>query len=145
MNITDQLRGLAFHEAGHAVVAWSLNLRVHDIHIRDIGVGDSETKTDLADHLSLTDQLAICLAGEKAGKLFECPLPSWVSGKDREKVLILLLGLASREDEMQRVQGYARAHDLLVKHRDRTIRLATRLIEVRKADATEFLHLMVAA
>jgi hypothetical protein len=138
----DYLRGVAFHEAGHAVVAWSLKLRVLGLRVRGIGAGDSETKTDPADRLPLTDQLALCLAGEKAGKLFECPLPPWTARSDREKVLTLLLGLSGHEDEKRRVQGYARAHALLLEHQDRVVRLVTRLLEVHEVDAAEFLHLM---
>jgi hypothetical protein len=39
MDAAAYLRGMAFHEAGHAVVAWALNLPVGDIHIREIGAG----------------------------------------------------------------------------------------------------------
>ena len=59
----DYLWGMAFHEAGHAVVAWSLNLRVESIYIREIGAGNSETRTDPPDHLPLMDQLATLAAG----------------------------------------------------------------------------------
>ena len=52
----DYVRAMAFHEAGHAVVAWSLNLRVESIYIREIGAGNSATKTDPPNHLSLIDQ-----------------------------------------------------------------------------------------
>jgi hypothetical protein len=115
---------------------------VLSIHVRGIGAGDSETKIDPADHIPLTDKLALCLAGEKAGKLFECPLPPWTARSDREKVLTLLLGLSSHEDEEQRVLGYARAHALLLEHRDGVISLAVRLLEAHEVDAAEFLDLM---
>ena len=113
------------------------------IHVRGIGAGDSETKIDPADHIPLTDKLALCLAGEKAGKLFECPLPPWTARSDREKVLTLLLGLSNGyEDEEQRVLVYARAHALLLEHRDRVISLSVRLLEAHEVDAAEFLDLM---
>jgi hypothetical protein len=63
----DDLRGMAFHEAGHAVVAWSLNLRVESIYIREIGAGNSATKTDPPDRLPFMDQLATLAAGLEAG------------------------------------------------------------------------------
>ena len=64
----DYLWGMAFHEAGHAVVAWSLNLRVESIYIREIGAGNSATKTEPPDHLPLMDQLATLAAGLEAGQ-----------------------------------------------------------------------------
>jgi len=79
----DYLRGLAFHEAGHAVVAWSLNLRVETIYIREIGAGNSGTKTDKPDHLPLTDQLATLAAGVEAEREFKSPLPETAGDRDR--------------------------------------------------------------
>ena len=71
----DYLRAMAFHEAGHAVVAWSLNLRVESIHISEIGAGNSATKTFPPDHLPLLqDQLTTLAAGLEAEWAFNWPL-----------------------------------------------------------------------
>ena len=58
------LRGTAYHEAAHAVVAWRLGLDVHSIVLREQGA-DCETNTESPTALPLTDQLAIYLAGQK--------------------------------------------------------------------------------
>ena len=64
-------RGTAYHEAGHAVVAWALGLPVRTIRVRvDYAGGDAEIGP--ADHLSLIEQVAICSAGSAAEEVFEC-------------------------------------------------------------------------
>jgi hypothetical protein len=70
----DYRRGLAFHEAGHAVVAWYLGLQVGEIAIVDDPKDDSGT--DIAteqEHLPEVDRLAVCLAGLEAESFFEAP------------------------------------------------------------------------
>lgn len=107
-----------------------------------MGAGNSETNIDPTDHLSLTDQLAVYLAGEKAGMLFECPLPSWTACGDRAKVLTLLMGRLEQEDRKLRGLGYVRAHELLVEHKNKVIRLAQRLVEAHQVEAAEFMRLV---
>ena len=68
-------------------------LRVDSILLRGVGAGDSETKTDPADHLPLTDQLAVLAAGKEAELIFDSPLPEWMSGRDRAKAIDLVRSL----------------------------------------------------
>ena len=142
----DYLWGMAFHEAGHAVVAWSLNLRVKSIYIREIGAGNSETKTDPPDHLPLMDQLATLAAGLEAGQAFNCPLPEDAGDRDRLTAITLVLehheGLASDEIQLHLAAGHARARELLLEYREKIIRVAEHLRDVRQVDAAEFLGLM---
>ena len=68
MGDVDMARGAAFHETGHAVVAWSLGLEVAHIVI---GIGGDDSKghaniTSDQDHLPLIDRLAVRLAGIEA-------------------------------------------------------------------------------
>jgi ATP-dependent Zn protease len=144
----DHLRGMAFHEAGHAVVAWSLNLRVESIYIREIGAGNSATKTDPPDHLPLLDQLAMLAAGVEAERAFKSPLPEHAGVRDRLMAITLVLqdheGLASDEIQSHLTAGHSRARELLLEHRDRVIRVAERLRDARQIDAAEFLGLMSA-
>ena len=67
----DFLRGAAFHEAGHVVVARFLGLTVGKIEIGDDGSGN--TKIGSAKHLPLIDQIALCVAGIEAEALFNVP------------------------------------------------------------------------
>ena len=65
MNVTNEaLRGAAFHEAGHVVVARALGLTVGTIEIGEDGSGKAEISS--AEHLPLVDQIALCVAGISA-------------------------------------------------------------------------------
>jgi ATP-dependent Zn protease len=144
----DYLRGLAFHEAGHAVVAWSLNLRVETIYIREIGAGSSGTKTAPPDHLPLIDQLATLAAGVEAEREFKSPLPENAGDRDRLMAIILIRahheGLVSDEIQSHLAAGRALARELLVEHSERVIRVAEQLRDVRQVHAAEFIRLMSA-
>jgi ATP-dependent Zn protease len=144
----DYLRGMAFHEAGHAVVAWSLNLRVESIYISEIDAGNSATKTDPPDHLPLMDQLATLAAGVEAEREFKSPLPEHAGDRDRLMAINLIRthhkGLASDEIQSHLAAGHARARELLIEHREQVIRVAEHLRDVRQVQAAEFTRLMTA-
>jgi ATP-dependent Zn protease len=144
----DYLWAMAFHEAGHAVVAWSLNLRVESVCIREIGAGDSATKTDPPNDLSLIDQLATLAAGLEAERMFNCPLHEHAGDRDRLMAITLVqehhVGLAPDEVQSHLAAGRARARELLLEHKERVIRIAEHLLDVRQVDAAEFLGLMSA-
>ena len=144
----DYLWGMAFHEAGHAVVAWLLNLRVESICICEIGAGNSQTKTDAPDHLSLMHQLATLATGLEAGRVFNRPLPEEVGYRDRLMAITLVRehhkGLAWDDIQSHLATGHAHARELLLEHRNRVIRVAEHLRDVRHIDAVEFLGLMSA-
>ena len=60
----DHRKSTAIHEAGHAVVAWALGLKLGRIRIAidgDPTKGGAEIEED-QDHLPLIDRLAICVA-----------------------------------------------------------------------------------
>jgi hypothetical protein len=139
MSADDHLRGTAYHEAGHAVVAFALKLRVFSIVVRERGAGNSRTKTDPADHLPLTDQLAVLAAGKVAERAFKSPLPDHAGDSDSVKALNLILthhkGASSDEIELHMTAGHVCARALLAEHQDRVIRVAEHLREARQADA----------
>ena len=142
----DYLRGMAFHEAGHAVVAWLLNLRVESICICEIGAGNSQTITDPPDHLPLMHQLATLAAGLEAGWVFNCPLPEQAGYRDRLMAITLVREhhkrLAWNKIQSHLATGHAHARELLLEHRNRVIRVAEHLRDVRYIDAAEFLGLI---
>jgi ATP-dependent Zn protease len=146
MHPADYLRGVAYHEAGHAVVAFALRLCVVSILLREQGAGNSETKTTPTGHLSMTDQIAVLAAGKAAERAFNSPLPDYHGNGDIEKALNLILqhhdGASSDEIELHMMAGHVRARALLAEHRDLVIRIAKHLREVRQVDAAEFLRLM---
>lgn len=143
----DYLRAMAFHEAGHAVVAWSLNLRVERIQIREIGAGSSATQTHPPDHLSLIDRLATLAAGLEAELAFNCPLYEHAGDRDRPMAIAVLRehheDLASDEIQSHLAAGQARARELLLEHRERVVQSEC-LLDVRRIDEAEFLALMSA-
>jgi ATP-dependent Zn protease len=140
------LRGMAYHEAGHAVVAWSFGLEVGEIHIREIGAGNGGAQIGCADHLPLVDQLASLAAGKEAERFFKSPLPDHASDCDRvmaiDLVLKLHVGLASDEIEPHLSAGHARARERLDEHQHRVTRLADRLFQDRHVSASTFEGLM---
>src|SRR5260370_38623392 len=76
------LRGMAFHEAGHAVVAWSLNVCVANIHIREVGAGNGGAQIGWSEDLPLTDQLAALAAGKIAEREFKNAPPDHAGDSD---------------------------------------------------------------
>jgi hypothetical protein len=146
MDADSYLRGTAYHEAGHAVAAFALRLCVFSIILRERGAGNSETKTDPADLLPLTDHLAVLAAGKVAERAFKSPLPDHAGDRDSEKALNLILkhheGASSDDIELHMTAGHVCARALLAEHQDRVIRVAEHLREARRVNAAMFLHLM---
>lgn len=132
MTDQDRRRSTAYHEAGHAVVAWVLGLSIEGIAI---GIDGDETKGHARiqieqDHLSQLDQLAICLAGIEAQEAFQCALThdfAWVSDFSKADEII---GEDAPEEQRQQMieSGHRRARELIVLHEAKVVRLATRLV-----------------
>jgi ATP-dependent Zn protease len=145
MKVTEQYpRGTAYHEAGHAVVAWALGLPVRTIRVRidDAGGG---IEIGPADHLSLIEQVAVCSAGSAAEEVFECSAHELASFNDHVKVLKLIEANGVSEEEhgpALRDDGYNCARAYLETHKSKVVKLAERLVERGSVDAAEFLRLM---
>jgi len=63
--------GAAVHEAGHAIVAWTLGLQVPQLGIGEDGKGAS--CIEYSAHLPILDQIAIAAAGLEASELLRAP------------------------------------------------------------------------
>lgn len=138
-------RGTAFHEAGHAVVGWSLGLGVRAVHIGDDDASGA-AEIGYAD-LSLIEQIALCSAGIAAENAFECPVDELAGAQDREKIYELLKANEISEEGQGaalRGEGYNCARECLGTHMSEVIRLAERLAQRGRVDASEFLRLMQA-
>jgi ATP-dependent Zn protease len=130
----------AYHEAGHAIVGWALDLCVCEIRIRDDRPGE-HAKFRVAEQLSLVDRIALLNAGRQAEELFDHLLPSWATDRDRENTLnaIAAEGIKETAEMKQRIaEGKKRARELLEKHDREVHRLAARLIECRHMTGDEF-------
>jgi ATP-dependent Zn protease len=130
----DFLRGAAFHEAGHVVVARFLGLTVGKIEIGDDGSGN--TKIGSAKHLPLIDQIALCVAGIEAEALFNVPEFKHAALIDYQSVSILLEGITPDESFECRNAAYGRSLEILKKHMSEIEQLANRLIEEKHIDAS---------
>ncbi|WP_375304111.1 hypothetical protein WI560_16910 [Bradyrhizobium sp. A11] len=123
-------RGAAFHEAGHAVVAWALGLAVERVEIA-INADDAKGAADIEYNpaLDLIDQIAICAAGLEAQRLFDAPTHHGAGWGDYGKMVELL---EDREEDKQLEmmhRGRERAFDLISLHRAKVDRLAMAVIE----------------
>lgn len=78
----------AVHEAGHAVVAWALGLRVLAISVNDDGGGRSEI--ECAVRRPLCQQIAVAEAGMVAAELLATPTLPQAGMTDAVKVMELL-------------------------------------------------------
>jgi ATP-dependent Zn protease len=137
-------RGTSYHEAGHAVVAWSLGLRVEAISVRSEDAGGG-AEIGPADHLSLVEQIAVCCAGCATEEAFEYQAHELASFMDMDKIREILEGNGIPEGEealSYRSKGYERARSLLEINRDKVIKSAERLVECGHIGADEFLRLM---
>jgi hypothetical protein len=143
-NVDRYSRGTAYHEAGHAVVAWTLSLSVGTILVREEDAGGG-TEVGSASHLSLIEQIAICAAGHAAEQVFGFEPHDLASFKDHVKVFQLFEAYEVSEEEQGpalRDEGYNYACTLLECHKINVIAVAERLVETGRVDASEFLSLM---
>jgi ATP-dependent Zn protease len=74
----DSRRAAAVHEAGHAVVAWAVGLKVQQLCIGEDGKGAS--CIECSAHLPVLDQIAIAAAGMEAVELLNAPTWELVPG-----------------------------------------------------------------
>ncbi len=133
----DGLRGVAYHEAGHAVVARALGLRVARV---EIFAEDNSGGTDIADagDLPLVDQIAVCLAGANANHMFNAPSHDLADFGDHVRVSNLVEGLTEAKGDALRDKGHQRAWDLLGAHASSVENIAAQLLAQRKIDLSGY-------
>jgi hypothetical protein len=117
-------RGTAYHEAGHAVVAWSLGLPVGAVSV-SADDASGGTQISLSDHLALIEQIAVCSAGIAAAEVFGHPIPHELAGfRDNERIMNLI-EMHSVSEEVQgpalREEGYNFARARLEAHRSKVV------------------------
>src|SRR5262249_18742283 len=91
-------RATAYHEAGHAVVAWSLGLPIGAVSISDV---DANGKSEIGwtGHLSLVEQVAVCSGGIAADAIFGHQTDKHAGAYDRMKIMQLIKDNGISEDE----------------------------------------------
>ena len=135
--IDDGLRGVAHHEAGHAVVALALGLCVARVEIFN---EDSSGGTDVenADHLPIVDRIAICVAGMNANHMFNAPTHELAAFQDHVRVRNLILDIDEADGDVLRDEGHQRAWDLLKAHASSVEDIAAQLLAQHKIDLTGY-------
>ncbi len=137
-------RGTAYHEAGHAVVAWSLGLPVGAVSVSDDDASGS-TQIGLSDHLPLIEQIAVCSAGIAAAEIFGHPIHELAGFKDRKRImhLIEVHGISEEgQGPALRKEGYNFARARLETHLSKVAMLAELLVEHGRIEASEVMLLM---
>lgn len=138
-------RGTAYHEAGHAIVAWSLGLLVQAVRVSD---DDASGGAEIggADQLPLIEHIAVCSGGIAAEAVFGHLTHDLAFFDDHARICDLLEDAGISEEDGQgkarRDEGYDFARARLETHRNSVIRLADRLVERGHVDGPEFLRLV---
>jgi hypothetical protein len=135
-------RGTAFHEAGHAVVAYCLGHQVIDIHVsKDDESGHTNTS---GPELTRIDRVTFLLAGMATQTIWNVRSKHLAGGRDLTDFLNLAAneGLGNEERDALRQDAYQRANRILHAHKAKVEAIAERLMEHGQMNGSEFLELM---
>ena len=119
------------------MVALALGLHVAGVEIVDEN-NSGDTSVTPIDHLSLVDQVAICVAGINASKMFKAPIHEGAGRGDHAKLIELFKGIDEVTACELRQNGHQRAWDLLTDHTGTVETIAARLLAERKIDLTGY-------
>ena len=145
MNSSDRV-GAAYHEAGHAVVAWALGLPVGDIAIA-VGGDDAAGRSNIgvADRLSIRDQIAVCVAGLVAQEIFNVPTHDHAGLADYGRAIGILDEMPEHKQREVIDDAHKRAREIILANRARVARVARHLIAKGNITGGEFASDMSAA
>jgi ATP-dependent Zn protease len=104
----------AVHEAGHAIVAWALGLKVQELRIGAHGKGASIIEHDA--HLPIVQRIAVAAAGMEAIDLLNAQVWELASSSDEAKIVDLLDDYRDTEHEHLRTRGRDHARQILSAH-----------------------------
>jgi hypothetical protein len=134
---------LCCHEAAHALVAFSLGVRVVAVSVffTEKDGWQGETKTEGTDRLPWQDQIMLHIAGKAGEEFFNCPEDLWASLRDLGEIDSLLDRMGMREEREARiVEAKARVRIFLEEHREQALRLVACLVEHGHVNEPEFLR-----
>jgi hypothetical protein len=136
--VWNYLRGNAYHEGGHAIVAWALRQQVRKITIRDNQPGEHTITKGKS--RTLVEEIAVCAAGREAEIVFRHLLPGRASKADYLRIASLVIDLP--EADALRAAGRKCARGLLRRHARQMRALAMRLMKRRRMACGEFRRFM---
>jgi hypothetical protein len=130
--VAPRSRRIAFHEAGHGVVAWALDIGVGGMRI-DADAGEGGCDICDARHLAVVQQLAICYAGVVAGTLSGEPAGEGEGEGDRAMAQAIVRSSLFRRSPAHvhrqiEMRGHALAGLLIARHRAAVTTLAEALL-----------------
>jgi len=131
----------AYHEAGHAVVACCLVLKVARIHIDEHGEGGG-TEIECADGLTIVEQVVLRVAGMEAENMSKQKSTLPLGQDDNIRLLILLSGLSDECRKEIRTKGFALVHELLDANKAKVKRIAEHLIKHGQLSGGDFALIM---
>jgi hypothetical protein len=131
--MSDERRGLAYHEAGHAVVACALGLRVIEVDIGDNENGP-HTLLDPATPPRSLQALIVNRGGMAAEDVFEAPTGTKARLFDRIQAERTIIPRLKRKKSDALKKALQRARELLKQNLDQTTRVAKHLIAYGKID-----------
>jgi Peptidase M50B-like len=132
---TNALRGAAFHEAGHAIVARHFGQTIIAIEIHKDGSGKTDADGSI-DHLSRIDKITLHYAGLASTNFFKCPTHKGMLAADHAEIIKLAEGPSEENSLEVRNAGYLRAVEIVKANATEIEQLATRLIEQRRIDGS---------
>jgi ATP-dependent Zn protease len=136
--------GAAYHEAGHAVVAWALALELADIAI-GIGGDDAAGATKIVgsdDHLTVFDRVVVNVAGLEAQEIFNAPTHEHAGLGDYATIIGILGDISDEESFKIRTAARERAREIVLANRLKVIRLAQHLIASQRISGSGILDLL---
>ena len=135
-------RGTAFHEAGHAVVAWALGFTIKAVVI---DAGDDSGRTVLGEtEAPWRDDITILAAGYTAENLFRCWGPEQAAAHDHGRIASALgrVGIDPEPKAGPRQDADDRALAILRANERGVLKLVGRLVASGHIDGDEFLRLI---
>jgi ATP-dependent Zn protease len=130
----DARRSLSYHEAGHAVVAWSLGFRVSKVSIGMDGNDGPVTELDAVLPPRPSQALIINRGGMAAEDLFDALTSSRARLTNRYQADHEILKRLKRKKCEAKRDAYHRARKLLEANKEQAIKVAEYFIEHRKID-----------
>lgn len=138
----------ACHEAGHAIVAWSIGLVVRSIHL---DFANNSGHAEIADAEDVTHRVAVSYAGFEAEDMFKGPAVFVRAKDDFERACEVLKtalaqkfgkGLCSPEGRQFQAACRAFAQKRSRKHKAKVRRVAKHLLQHHHVDRATFEQMM---
>jgi hypothetical protein len=140
-------RTLAFHEAGHAVLAAQLGVAIERVSIVPAPVGRSHVKLSAHPDLGAAEELVVLLAGEEAQRRLDGGEPDAPKDREHAQQVLASAGVNAAQGRRMLTEGRERASRLLADPGvwRRVEAVATALLAEGSLDGRRFREIMAGA